>query len=208
MKHSILAFGLAIFACTLAQAQVSIGFKGGITSPRGQYEDITIGDNENSTTLGVEDIKFGTQVGGYVRVGRRFYIQPEVLFNSNRTDFRIGQSGNADIIKTSRYQNLDIPVLFGAKAGPLRFHAGPVAHYFLNSQSELNEVPGFEEKWNQLTWGWLGGVTIGSGRLSADLRYEGNFNKFGEQITFFGNDYHFSQTPSRFVFALNFALIK
>ena len=161
-----------------------------------------------STNLGVKDVKFGTLAGVYMRFGRKFYIQPEVTFNSNRTDFRIGEEGNNEIIKTGRYQNLAIPVLLGVKAGPFRFHAGPVANYFLNSQSDISDVNGFNEKWNQLTWGWLGGVTIGNGRISADIRYESNFSKFGDQITFMGDSYNFSKNPTRVVFALNYALVK
>jgi hypothetical protein len=208
MKHMLLAFGLFLTCTTLATAQFALGIKGGISSPTGDYQDITLGSGEGATTLGVEDIKFGTQAGIFMRVGKRFFIQPEVLFSSNRTDFRIGQPGNDEIVKVSRYQNLNIPVLFGAKAGPFRFHAGPVANYFLNNQSELTDVNGFDEKFDQLTWGWLGGVNLGLGRLSLDFRYEGNFNKFGDQVTFFGQPYEFSQNPTRFVFAVNYALVK
>jgi Outer membrane protein beta-barrel domain len=208
MKNLFLAFGLIVAYTTTSFAQFSIGLKGGITSPASNYQDISIGSGESATTLGVDDIKFGTQAGIYMRFGKRFFVQPEVLFNSNRTDFRIGQPGNNEIIKTSRYQNLDIPVLIGTKMGPFRFHAGPVAHYFLQNQSDLTDVNGFDEKWQQLTWGWIGGANVSLGRLSFDLRYEGNFNKFGDQITFMGDAYNFSQSPSRYVFALNYALVK
>lgn len=208
MKNILMALGLLLITATVANAQFSIGLKGGIAAPRGQFQDVTVGEGENAFNLGVKDVKFGTQLGGYVRVGNRFFIQPEVLFNSNRTDFRIGQAGNNEIVKVERYQNLDIPVLLGTSFGPFRLHAGPVAHYFLGSQSELGDVPGYSAKWEQLTWGWLGGLTIGRGRLSADIRYEGNFNKFGDHITFFGDQYNFSKTPSRLVFALNIALVK
>ena len=58
-----------------------------------------------------------------------------------------------------------------------------------------------------MTWGWLGGITVGKGRVSADLRYEGNFSKQGNHINFFGDQYNFSNNPSRLVFNLNFKLI-
>jgi Outer membrane protein beta-barrel domain len=207
MKNILLVTAL-LFSASFAHAQFSIGLKAGIGSATGNYDNITVGSESGDFNLGVKDVKFGTIAGAYMRVGRKFYIQPEFLFNSNRTDFVIGGTGNNEIIKTERYQDLTIPVLLGRKMGPFRFHAGPVAHYHISSKSELSDIEGYESKWKQLTWGWLGGMTIGSGRISADLRYEGNFSKFGDHISFSGQEYNFSNRPARFVFALNYALVK
>jgi hypothetical protein len=38
--------------------------------------------------------------------------------------------------------------------------------------------------------------------LGIDLRYEGNFNNFGDHITFGGNKYEFSKKPSRMMLAV------
>ena len=37
-----------------------------------------------------------------------------------------------------------------------------------------------------------------------DLRYEGNFSKFGDHITFFGDEYKFDQSAARFLISLGF----
>jgi hypothetical protein len=201
---------LAIFAlATTATAQFSLGLKAGINSPQEQYKGISVGSGEQAYDLAVNDIKFGTMIGGYMRIGRRIYIQPEANFQSNRTDFIIKQAGTGEsIIKRSSYRNLQVPLILGIKMGPFRFHAAPVANYFLQGNSGLNDINGFDETWDKLTWGWLTGMTVGNGRLSADLRFEGNFNKFGDQISFMGDQYNFSQRPVGFTFALNYALIK
>lgn len=208
MKNLILAiFGL--FLVNTAQAQFfSFGLKGGLNTQLNHPKDILIGGGDSTFNFGVNGRNFGTQFGAYLRFGNRIFIQPEVLFNSNKTNYKIGESKVAEVIKNEKYQFLDIPVLLGAKLGPVRIQAGPVGHYFLNSKSELTDFKGYEARFKQMTWGWQGGLNIGFKRLSLDFRYEGNFSKDGDHITFFGDKYNFSNNPSRFIVGLNFAIIK
>ena len=43
----------------------------------------------------------------------------------------------------------------------------------------------------------------GRGRVQLDLRYEGNFNKYGDHIEFFDDAYHFSNNPARLMLNVN-----
>ncbi len=193
----------------VASAQiVHFGLKGGINTQVNKPQDIVLGSGDSTLNLGVDKFKFGTQFGVYVRLGNKLFLQPELLFNSTKTDYRFKQNSFSDVVKNQKYQHLDLPVLVGFKMGPLRFNAGPVGHYFLNSNSELTNISGYKERFKQFTWGWLAGVTLGTGRISADLRYEGSFNNEGDRFTFFGDDYHFSKTPARLILGVNIAIIK
>ncbi len=208
MKNLILAI-CCLFIANAAQAQwFSLGLKGGLNTQINGQDDITIGGGDTSFVLGLDGRKFGTQFGAYMRFGNKFFFQPEVLFNSNKTDYKVGESQVGEVIKNEKYQYLDIPLLVGAKLGPVRFQAGPVGHYFLKSTSELSDFDGYEARFKQMTWGWQGGLNIGFKRISLDFRYEGNFTKQGDHITFFGDKYNFSNTPARFIVGLNFALVK
>lgn len=207
MKYLSVVF-ILLFCAAAAQAQFAFGLKGGLQTQLKSPNDIVIGGADTAFNFGVHDLRFGTQFGAWFRIGGAVFLQPEVVFNSNRTDFKVGETSAAEIIKTEKYQNLDVPILVGFTAGPIRLHGGPVGHYFLNSKSELTDFKGYAARWKQFTWGWQAGLTLGTGRISADIRYEGNFNKFGDQVTFFGDHYHFSNNPARLVLALNFALIK
>ena len=208
MKNLVFAF-LCLLLANTAQAQFfSLGLKGGLNTQLNHPNDITIGGGDSSYSLGADGRKFGTQFGAYMRFGNRIFIQPEVLFNSNKTDYKIGESSVGEVIKNEKYQFLDIPVLMGVKLGPVRLQAGPVGHYFLNAKSELTDFKGYEARFKQMTWGWQGGLNVGFKRLSLDLRYEGNFSKQGNHITFFGDQYHFSDSPARLIVGLNFALVK
>lgn len=209
MKHLTLAFCLSLFSLASAFGQFSIGLKGGIATHLDHPDDIFV-QNEgagNNYSVSVENQPVGFQFGGYVRVGVPFFIQPEVVFNSNRTDYRITQVNASDVVKREKYQYLDVPVLLGIGAGPARVYAGPVGHYFLHSTSELTDVDGYEARFKNLTWGWQAGLGIGFGRLGVEARYEGNFNKAGNHMTFFGDDYHFSNNPSRLLVGLTLKII-
>ncbi len=207
MKNYAFVLALAFLPAAVF-AQFSFGLKGGVNTQLARPGDIFVSNGDTSFNFGVKDVKFGTHFGAYVRIGEKIFLQPEVMLNSIRTDFRVGESSAGEIIFKEKYNNLDIPLLVGFTAGPIRFHGGPVGHYFLSSKSELTDIEGYKERWKQLTWGWQAGITFGKGRLSGDLRYEGNFNRYGDHITFFGDAYNFSSNPSRLILSLNFALIK
>lgn len=207
MKNILLA-SLLLFSAVTVHAQFAFGLKGGVQTLLKNPDDIVIGQPDTSFNFGVKDLKFGTQFGAWFRIGDAVFIQPELLFNSNRTDFKVGETSAGEIIRTEKYQSLDLPILLGFSAGPIRLHGGPVGHYFLNSTSELTDFNGYKARWKQFTWGWQAGMTIGTGRISADIRYEGNFNKYGDHVTFFGDQYNFSNSPSRLILALNVALVK
>jgi hypothetical protein len=207
MKNLFAVF-FALFAFS-AQAQFfSLGLKAGMNTQVNAQNDINIGNGDGSFNLGLDGRQFGTQFGGYMRFGNKIFVQPEVLFNSNKIDYKIGESSLGEVIKNEKYQYLDVPVLAGVKLGTVRLQAGPVGHYFLKSTSELTDFDGYEARFKQMTWGWQGGMNVAFGRLSLDLRYEGNFAKQGEHITFFGNQYAFSDAPARVLVGLNFAIVK
>jgi Outer membrane protein beta-barrel domain len=209
MKNLFFAIVL-LFAAQVSHAQrFGFGLKTGLHSQvNNPSEDILIGDGENNYSLGVDDFKFGTQVGGYLRFGKHLFIQPEVMFNSNKVDYAVKQSNLAKAVYQEQYNTLDIPVLLGFKLGPIRAMAGPVGHYFLSSKSELFQLKDYDEKFKQMTFGYQAGLNVSMGRLSADLRYEGNFNNLGDHLSFGGNNYQFANSPARIIFGLNFALVK
>ncbi len=208
MKNLFFVIGFIFVSQTIHAQFFSFGLKGGVNTNVKKPQDIIITTGDTSFHLGVNKYKFGTQFGIWAKIGSGLYFQPELVFNSNRTDYVIGESPAGDLILNERYNFLDLPLLAGLSLGPLRVMAGPVGHYFLSSKSELTDFDGYEERFKQMTWGFQLGAGIGLGRLSADIRYEGNFSKQGNHITFFGDRYEFSNNPSRIMLSLNYALIK
>ncbi|MFZ4545710.1 MAG: outer membrane beta-barrel protein, partial [Saprospiraceae bacterium] len=160
--------------------------------------------------LSVQNAKLGYYAGLFGSFNRgSFLLQPEVLFNANRIDYSFKDFKNpkiVDTIKTERYSQIDIPVLLGAKVGPVLLKAGPVAHIHLGSNSELTSIAGFTEKWRTALWGYQVGIGLGfSSRMHLDIRYEGNFDKWGSHINIGGSDFNFSQKPSRWLVNVGYA---
>jgi hypothetical protein len=208
MKNQFIAI-LLLLGCHVAQAQFfSFGIKGGINTQIDKPSDIVIGSGGNPFNLGVDNIDFGAQFGTFFRFGNKVFIQPELVFNSNHTDYKVGDPNLVQTIYKEKYQYLDLPVMLGFKLGPVRIQGGPVGHIFLNSTSELTDINGYKAKFKQMNWGYQTGIGIGFGRFAIDARYEGNFSKEGDHITFFGDPYSFSTNPARIILGLSIALKK
>jgi len=196
---------LLLFTSSLVLGQVRFGLKGGIgTYDLGVNEAIKVLEGGNEFLLDVQDAKYGYHVGLVVQFKMAsFLVQPEILFNSNSVDYSFGQTNSgSNSIFTEKYQNVDIPIMLGLKAGPMRLMGGPVGHYFISSTSELLEFENYDQKFDELTYGWQAGIGLDFLNLMVDVRYEGNFSKFGNHIVFSGQEYSFSNSPARLLASL------
>lgn len=214
MKKLLLLF-VAVLFLQFGQAQSKkfrAGFRIGLSTSDLEAESLMIRNAADlkDLQLDIVNANYGVQVGLFAqaRIGKRFFIQPEVLFNSNSvdyalTDFKTGNSITEVLRET--YNHLDIPVMTGLKFGPLRLQAGPVGHVFINSKSELTDVDGYDQKFSQMTWGYQAGIGLDLWKFVIDIKHEGSFNNAGDHITFFGRDYAFDTRPGRTVFALGYS---
>lgn len=205
MKKYLLIIIFIAGASLSGVGQVNIGIKGGLsTYDLGVDDGIDIINGTDEFKLVIEDAKYGYHLGLVLQfITGSFVIQPEIVFNSNSVDYSfIEVSTSPAKIFTEKYQNLDIPFLLGLTAGPLRLMGGPVGHYHLSSSSELLEFENYSQKFQNFTYGWQAGIGFNIFNLMLDVRYEGNFTKFGDHIQFFGDNYTFSNTPSRLLASL------
>ena len=202
MKKALLLL-LLVTVSIPALAQLKLGMKLGLSSTQLDANEIDISDPGGNPflKLNLEEARFGIHAGAVIQAQLgAFLLQPEILFNSNRVDYRVEDlSGLTPVssIRTEKYQYLDIPVLFGVRAKPFRFQAGPEAHIFINSSSELFDFNGYEQKFDQATFGWLASLGLDVWNLMLDIRYEGNFSKFGDHFTFNGQQYSFDNSRAR-----------
>ena len=207
MKKSFIWALALLFVPIMSQAQFKFGVRAGLSTPNLDKESI----DQQGLKLAIKDANYGYHLGFFARapLGEKFYLQPEVLFNSNTVDFELGELGNgiASNVLNEKYQNLDIPFMLGLKLGPIRFEGGPVGHVFVQSKSELEgEIVGYTQRFKDFTMGYQGGLGFDIGkRLLLDVRYEGNFNKFGEHMAIAGEQIKFSQSPSRVVMTVGIA---
>jgi hypothetical protein len=210
MKKLLAITSLVIFVSLSAFAQLRVGIRGGVSTTSLSPDDLNLlgEDGVEKFGLALENAKFGVHAGlvFQARFGekRNFLIQPEILLNSNKAEFKVTDMDDPNLatqILEEKYQYLDIPLLLGFKFGPLRLLGGPVGHVYLNSSSSLTDLEGYRRDFDDLTLGWQAGLGIDIWSLMLDFRYEGNFTKFGNHIRFAGRDYEFDQSPSRFIFS-------
>lgn len=193
-----------------AQAQVNFGIRAGVTTTSIDVNDLNIlsENGMQNLQLSLQEARYGVHAGILLRFQMKsFFIQPEVLFNSNQSSYTIADAEDMSLIGevfSEKYQYLDIPVMFGFKAGPVRLNAGPVGHVFINSTSELFDLDGYEQRFDDFTFGWQAGLGLDLWKFTVDVRYEGNFSKYGDHIEFFGRRYAFDQAPSRLIFSVGY----
>ena len=210
MKKIILFAILNIGLNTIIHAQLRVGLKLGVSSDNLVTNPINIqgASDFSDLRLALVNASYGVHAGIFTQLRiLGFFIQPELMFNSSSSTYKLSQLTHAplDLIKHESYQNLDIPVLLGIKFGPLQLGAGPVGHVFIKSTSELTDVSGFKQKFKDLKYGYQASAALVIKKLYLDVRYEGNLSKFGDHLEFFGKQYSFDKSPSRWIGSVGIA---
>ena len=206
MKKLII-FALVISCSFAATAQKKFGVRMGVSSTNFNPKDLVI-LNQNDVEdlkIAVDDAKMGYHFGLFAQFRKnKFFIQPEVIFNSSRVDYEVDdlESNVGSTILKERYNFVDLPINAGLKFGPLRLQAGPVGHFFINSASELKDLEGYKEKFDQATFGMQYGLGIDNCRAVLDFIWERNFNNHGDHVVFNDVKYNFNDSPDRFIVSL------
>ncbi|MEO6131106.1 MAG: hypothetical protein ABIQ02_04615, partial [Saprospiraceae bacterium] len=116
---------------------------------------------------------------------------------------------NSDIgskVIRDSYKNLDFPVFMGLKVGVVRLGAGPVGHLLINGHGPFGGYSGAEPpQVKNFTWGYQAGFGLDLWKLHLGARYEGNFSKFGDSITFFGQKFNFDTPNNRLIASIGFS---
>jgi len=185
-----------------AMGQVRLGIKGGLSTLDAPSTALIILDQGETAKyrFSVADVKYGVHLGMFVQAQtKHFFAQPEFLFNTVAVEYTVEdlQVATPNLVKDEQYRNLDAPLILGVKFGPVRIGAGPVVHLFLDSTSDLKDIPEYSQDFDRLSYGWQAGLGLDIWKLHLDARYEGNFSQFGDHIVFYDRHYHFSEHPSR-----------
>lgn len=205
MRKKIMILVLLIISSGYMFGQVKFGVRGGVSTMDITPKDIMTTDLK----MKIDKVYFGIHGGLFLQaeIGK-FFIQPEILFNSNKVDYLISdiKAGLVNTILTERYQYLDMPVMVGLKVSALRFQVGPIGHYFLHSKSDLLNISGYEQKFNSFTFGYQAGIGVDFGKVVLDLKYEGNFSNYGDHIRIDNQAYNFDDKPSRLVLSVGMSI--
>lgn len=175
------------------------GLKGGVNLSNIRGNDLSLGSGGSAFNFKDNGDRSTGFVGGvFMRFGRDFYIQPEFLFSQKGGTFNAYKDGitNEEGKVDVRFSNFDVPVLVGGRIGKVfRVNVGPVASLRLANNGKIGDSfrnytgeNARDEYENNVTFGYQAGVGLDLGRLSLDVRYEGNLNdivaiQYGNQST-------------------------
>jgi Outer membrane protein beta-barrel domain len=205
MRKVIFSILCSAIAYLPLQAQsFKYGAKLGVSTTDVSPSDLGVRSGSDSFRLKLDNAGYGYQFGVWARAKfLGLYVQPELLFNSNKATYslkRITGAAITDSIRTESYNRLDIPIMIGYQLfKTVRVNAGPIAHINIGSTSELTNTSGYTAKFNTATWGYQAGVGFDLGKIGIDLRYEGNFSNFGDHFSFGGRSYTFDKKPTRLI---------
>lgn len=173
MKKSILTITLmAVVLSTFAQ--FNLGIKGGINSSK-----ITT-DNFSATGYSYSDFKSdaksGYNLGAFARIGKRIYLQPELLYCVRKGESTSGTANQSLNLKT-----IQVPVLLGLKLidlklASIRAFTGPAMSFVSKSSSITYDgvTAGLYDTKNYKNniWDWQLGAGVDVLMLTFDIRYE------------------------------------
>ena len=206
-------FYLTILALTIATSAFSqndraeFGIKIGlqdhnVTTP----ETISLSSSTELVEMSIGEIDYGFHAGIYGRFKfLKLYWEPALLLNSQGVTYLVKETDDTVIEVEENYQDLDIPLNIGFKIAFIKIHAGPVAHIHLNSTSELFDVEGYAQRFKNATFGYQAGLGLDFKKLRLSVNYEGNFTNYGDHISFEGESYTFSESPSRLIYSIGVA---
>lgn len=186
-------------------SQVSFGITAGLSTSdlEDDAANVIINDIEQFK-ISASEARYGVHAGVFALIQmEKFYMMPEVIFNSNKVEYEITDLDNTgevvSVYREEELQKLDLGLMMGMKLGILRAGIGPVGHVHLDNVSQLWDIEGYDQNFNGMTWGWQGGLGLDLWFLHFDVRYEGNLSRFGDHMTFFGQDFNFDTRIHRWI---------
>jgi hypothetical protein len=164
-----------------------LGVKGGVSMASIKTDGLTVNgisgfvvDNINS--------KSGYTAGAYMRLGRRVFVEPELLVSYKNASFDVFRSLTSQRLKFDvSYTSLDVPIMLGYRLGPFHVLAGPVISYSMNSNNTIAEAIGVNlGSLQAATQNGYVSYTAGAGidllGLTLDVRYEGNVTDISKTV--------------------------
>ena len=207
MNYKLL-FILPLLLLSLSSfGQIEFGLKAGLTTQslsdyRISYANLTSYDELG---LALEEADYGVQFGALLRIPLtpRMILQTEATFNSAKNTFRYEDlvDGNArrEVFEV-RYNDVTVPVLLSYQLiGPLRVNVGPVGHFVLPSNGDLDDRDYADRAFDTFHLGYALGGSLDLGPLTLDVRYGGNLSKYGETVTVRDATVDIDQAPKQWI---------
>jgi Outer membrane protein beta-barrel domain len=164
-----------------------LGIKGGVNMAELKTEGLTYNGIGNYVVENL-NAKTGYVAGVYMRLGRKFFVEPEFLISYKNGSINLPRSLSTGSIQLDiNYSSIDVPILLGYRLGPLHVMAGPVASYSITSNGSIADAirqkfPTVQDAVSQAYFSYTAGAGIDLLGLTLDVRYEGNITDLSKTI--------------------------
>lgn len=172
MKKIAFIFVLLVGVGFTAQAQFTLGIKGGLSS-----SGVDVKNAKNTVNqLKDSDNIVGYHLGAFTRVKvSNFFLQPEAYFSTSGGKLEQAdiQNNTVEEVK-ARFNRLDVPLLVGVNFLKIaRVQAGPVASVLVGSKIGDQRIKDYLD---EADWGFQVGAGLDISNFTLDVRYE-NINR-------------------------------
>lgn len=185
-------------------SQINYGIKGGLNfnSPK----EANIGGAVNG------DFKAENRLGYHLGVFMEakvpvlgVFIRPEVNYTSIKSEYiglvKLGP-------QTLTINKIDVPVLVGAKIGPLRVFLGPSLQYIIKSDFNIDEFKNVDT--DAFSMGMQVGIGVQFGKFGVDARWERGLSKSESKFVTAANStniaVNFDTRPNQFILSVSYRL--
>ena len=164
-----------------------LGIKGGVNLAQLKTEGLTYRGVSYVIDENLKG-KTGYVAGVYMRLGRKFFVQPEFLVSYKNGSIDLPKSISTSSLQLDiNYSSIDLPILLGYRLGPVHVMAGPVASYSITSNGSIADAirekfPTVKDAVSQAYFSYTAGGGIDLLGFTLDLRYEGNITDLSKTI--------------------------
>lgn len=195
LKNSAILFFVLISYVSHAQLGVKVGMSS---------FDIIQKEKTSIDSEVVENASYGFHFGGYYRLKLGgLYVEPTILFNSQKVDYKYKDPNVVDSLKSGTYKNIDVPLLVGYKVSLVQLFGGPVAHFSID---KANDLVDYKQRFKEAKFGYQAGAGLAFKALRILLTYEGNFNAENNTINVLGVKLNTADRKSRVLLTLAYDL--
>ncbi len=205
----LIVFSLALILSQVLYAQKNFQFgpRVSLASSSIQATDLT-NPNTQELVLAFKESNSSVQLGAFARVKLLgIYAQPEVLIGSTSIVYTQESPGanTEPAIRTEKAFNVNMPLMFGMKLGPIRLQGGPVYSFVFGEKSDLLDLDGYQRQFDKKDFDVRLGAGVDLGPVILDLTYQLPLSATQNLVTIDGFDYQIANPKGHLVGSLGFA---
>jgi hypothetical protein len=188
-----------------------LGIKGGVSMSELKTEGLTYNGIGNYVIENLNS-KTGYVAGIYMRLGRKLFVEPELLISYKNGTLNLPKTLGTGVIQLDiNYSSIDLPILLGYRLGPLHVMAGPVASYSMTSKGSIADAirmkfPTVQDAVSNAYFSYTAGAGIDLLGFTLDVRYESNLTDLSKTIPL-PSGVNFSQKASSFQATLGMKIL-